>query len=122
MTKLLLCFLPILMFYPGADGDGKYAERMRLKQKLVHTADLQVFAPAEPAKWEKLGENIGYAISVSRLMELWMASPLHRKNILDPKFKYIGIGVSQDFDPKYFWVSTNFLGLAEGQQIVDGCK
>lgn len=40
------------------------------------------------------GENIacGY-LDAAGVMDLWMNSPGHRANILDPDFRYIGIGV-----------------------------
>lgn len=52
------------------------------------------------------GENIAaYYSDADAVMQLWMASPAHRANILNPAFTQIGIGVA--FNPnsqwKYYW-------------------
>lgn len=59
--------------------------------------------------WERLSENIagGYLTS-DEVVDAWMHSPGHRKNILDPKVNEIGIAFY--FDPKsrhgYYWVQN----------------
>ncbi|WP_426562762.1 CAP domain-containing protein [Angustibacter sp. McL0619] len=42
----------------------------------------------------RAGENIARArgYSAKRLVQLWMHSPEHRRNILDPRFNRIGVG------------------------------
>lgn len=48
------------------------------------------------------GENIAYGQQTAReVVDAWMDSPGHRRNILDPEFRYIGIGFSRDGD---YWV------------------
>jgi uncharacterized protein YkwD len=43
-----------------------------------------------------VGENIGYGpVSADAMMRMWMASPGHRANILNPRFTAIGIGAVQ---------------------------
>jgi uncharacterized protein YkwD len=43
-----------------------------------------------------VGENIGYGpVSADTMMAMWMASPDHRANILNPRFTHVGIGASQ---------------------------
>jgi uncharacterized protein YkwD len=43
-----------------------------------------------------VGENIGYGpVSADAMMAMWMASPSHRANILNPRFTTIGIGAAQ---------------------------
>jgi uncharacterized protein YkwD len=46
------------------------------------------------------GENIGYqtigldqSTWAKKMVDGWMARPAHRKNILDARFRYIGIGI-----------------------------
>jgi hypothetical protein len=46
--------------------------------------------------WSKLGENVGVGTNVSTLMKAFVNSPAHYKNIVDPAFNYVGIGVSYD--------------------------
>ena len=42
------------------------------------------------------GENIasGYNLTPKAVVEAWMKSDGHRKNILSPKFSYLGVGVA----------------------------
>ena len=42
--------------------------------------------------WSYCGENIGMNATPDGMFGSWMGSPGHRRNILDPKFREIGIG------------------------------
>ena len=61
------------------------------------------------------GENI-YQFPVRRdhkklaenLVDGWMKSPGHRKNILNPGFKYLGVGIARSGD--YIYATQNFGG------------
>ena len=55
------------------------------------------------------GENIamGYP-SPEAVMEGWMNSSGHRKNILDPDFEYIGVGLYEEYS-MYYWTQL-FIG------------
>lgn len=49
------------------------------------------------------GENLAYGFTTpERVVTAWMNSPTHKANIVDPDFKYIGIG-SYDNDGKVYW-------------------
>lgn len=61
-----------------------------------------------PATGGKAGENLNAgnaAVSPETVVASWMASPDHRKNILDPDFKFVSVGFI--FDPnssyKTYW-------------------
>lgn len=61
-----------------------------------------------PSTGGKSGENLNMgnaAVSPKTVVASWMASPDHRRNILDPDFKYVSIGFV--FDPntkhKTYW-------------------
>lgn len=61
-----------------------------------------------PATGGKSGENLNAgnaAVSPQTVVASWMASPEHRKNILDPDFKYLSVGFV--FEPgtknKTYW-------------------
>lgn len=45
------------------------------------------------APWLVLGENVGRGGSVQAVFDALMASPSHRRNILDGRFTHIGVGV-----------------------------
>jgi uncharacterized protein YkwD len=57
---------------------------------------------AHVGQWRSIGENIafmrGYDDPVKMAVDLWLDSPTHRKNMLDPNWKEsaIGVGVAQD--------------------------
>lgn len=62
------------------------------------------------------GQTIGahtYGSLARRMVDLWMASPSHRANILDPKVRMVGSGAGFRPDAPYcgqFYLSQNFAG------------
>ncbi|MES1240116.1 MAG: CAP domain-containing protein [Acidobacteriota bacterium] len=61
--------------------------------------------------WVTIGENIAFGqTSVAEVMETWLDSPGHRKNILTPAFAELGVGVAmgRGSDGKYqiYWVQN----------------
>ncbi|MFC7265164.1 CAP domain-containing protein [Streptomyces lutosisoli] len=51
--------------------------------------------------WSSYGENVAYGYSTpEQVMAAWMASPGHKRNILDCGFKEIGVGLAQ---PGSYW-------------------
>ncbi|HEY4575725.1 MAG TPA: CAP domain-containing protein [Thermoanaerobaculia bacterium] len=45
--------------------------------------------------WRAIGENIAEGqLSVDEVMSTWMHSPPHRKNILDPDYRELGVGLA----------------------------
>jgi hypothetical protein len=54
------------------------------------------------ANWRKLGENVGVGGDVDSLMNAFVNSPAHYKNIVDPQYNYIGVGVSYDGSGRMF--------------------
>lgn len=51
--------------------------------------------------WLKLGENVGTGPDVVAVMDAFVASPGHFRNIVDPAFTHIGVGVVWDGDRLY---------------------
>ncbi|MFG2617229.1 CAP domain-containing protein [Streptomyces sp. NPDC048507] len=52
-------------------------------------------------EWRTYGENVAYGYaSAAQVMEGWMNSPGHKRNILDCSYKEIGIGLAQ---PGQYW-------------------
>jgi uncharacterized protein YkwD len=48
---------------------------------------------AEKYKWASVGENVAYGYSTPQtVMEAWLASPGHCKNIMNPGFTELGLG------------------------------
>ncbi len=74
---------------------------------VLHNPD---FVAKVTADWQRLGENVGCGnVAVSALHDLFVASPAHYRNIVDPTFDSIGIGVAYDGDVMY--VTEQFMDL-----------
>jgi uncharacterized protein YkwD len=61
--------------------------------------------------WRAIGENIAYGqTSVDEVIETWLESPGHRRNILSPDFRELGVGLAlgRGRDGKYqvLWVQN----------------
>ena len=83
-----------------------HSRAMADRNTLFHTTNLWAAVRAfGPSTW---GENVGYAQWLRRLRTLWMQSGGHRENILNPRFRRIGIGVVKARG--VFWVTTIFYG------------
>ena len=49
-------------------------------------------------------ENVAYgAMDVSRVMKMWMDSPPHRRNMLDPRFNHFGVASATDGEGTRYW-------------------
>jgi len=52
-----------------------------------------------------VGENIAAGqTTVDQVMEAWEASPNHNANMLDPDYRYVGMGISTDARGRKYWV------------------
>lgn len=72
------------MTHRGADGSGP-------GRRIAHAG----------YDWSAYGENVAYGYATSReVMDAWMSSPGHRRNILTCDFKEIGIGLAR---PGNYW-------------------
>ena len=71
--------------------------------------DVRMARAGYPVKYG-WAENIAAGPTTAKaVMDMWMSSPDHRKNILDPKFHALGVGVAQATDGMLFW-TQNFGG------------
>lgn len=98
----------------AAPGTTDVARRWTLSlvqaDALSHNPDLVTDAQnAGSNDWTWLGENVGTgpANDEADLFAAYMASPHHRDNILDPRARYIGIGVIQVTDANGNQVAYN---------------
>jgi uncharacterized protein YkwD len=84
----------------------RHSKRMAERNRCFHTADLyDAVRTYSPSTW---GENVGAAGTLRRIRTLWMGSGGHRANILNPRFRRIGIGVVKARG--LLWVTTIFYG------------
>ena len=63
------------------------------------------------ANWKRLGENVGMGGSVDALHDAFVASPKHYENLVDPGFRFVGLGVSVNEEGTLF-VTQEFMELA----------
>ncbi|HVE45398.1 MAG TPA: CAP domain-containing protein [Acidimicrobiales bacterium] len=93
----------------------RWSGRMAAAGGISHNPDL---AGQAPANWARLGENVGIGPSVQALHEAFIASPLHFKNMIDPNFDWVGVGVVNG-PPGIIYVTVNFMRThAPAAQIV----
>lgn len=83
-----------------------WADHLAQEGELQHRPNHWEYYPSSiPAG----GENVLQAwddYSNARLVKMWADSPGHRKNLLDPDAKSVGIGVAKDKDGKLFVVQN----------------
>ncbi len=89
------------------DLDAKaqdWAEEMARDGKLSHSD----VGEGLDEGWWRVGENVGRGGAVNQLTEAFMASPTHRKNLTDPDFDLVGVGVVRTPDG-YIYVAQEFM-------------
>jgi len=77
----------------------RHSQRMADSGTIFHNGNLANEAPSD---WQSLGENVGMGPSCSDIHNAFMNSSSHRKNILDPKFNFVGVGVVTASDGTLF--------------------
>jgi len=66
-----------------------WAEHMAAVGAISHSN----LSDGAPSEWRRLGENVGRGPSVGAIHDALVASPEHYKNLTDPGFQTIGVGV-----------------------------
>ncbi|GGR01228.1 CAP domain-containing protein [Deinococcus ruber] len=61
-------------------------------------------------KWTNIGENFAAGYDVSQVVDAWIASPGHCKNLMSPKFHEIGVGYVYSVSAKYHTYYTQDFG------------
>lgn len=86
--------LAALIVAPGTtDMARDWALNQATKDLLYHNPNLVAGITTHGSRvWGTVGENVGRGWSADSLFEAYMNSPGHRANILDPDFRYLGIG------------------------------
>lgn len=79
---------------------------MARRYALYHTATLDdEVRPYDATVW---AENIGYARTLRRVVNMWMHSLPHRQNLLNRRLRFAAIGVAHAHG--WFWVTTPMYG------------
>lgn len=77
-----------------------------------HNPNLASDVSAGEDDWRKLGENVGVGPNVEVLHQAFVDSPGHYRNLVDPEFNYIGVGVVMGADGSMY-TAHQFMTLAE---------
>lgn len=70
-----------------------WAQTMKDSGGIFHTTNLSGGITSD---WEKLGENVGVGGTVDALFDAFVASPKHYENLVDPSYRWVGVGVVWD--------------------------
>ena len=84
-----------------------WAGEMAKADRISHNPNLST---AVKADWQKLGENVGVGMTVDKLHQAFIDSPTHYKNLVDPDWTHLGIGVVLGRDGAIF-TSHQFMEL-----------
>lgn len=93
----------------GAGGENIAIHPINKKQEIVFrsaeaTASLSKYA------WRNEGSRYTYKEFAADLVQRWLNSPSHRRNILSKQYKYFGVGcvLSNENDINVFFVTQDF--------------
>ena len=83
--------------------------------ELMHTGSngstpQQRIEAAGYTNWTSTGENFAAGYDVSQVVDAWLASPGHCKNLMSPKFREIGVGYVYSAAAKYHTYYTQDFG------------
>lgn len=84
---------------------------MARQDGLSHNPDLK----GQIADWRYLGENVGVGPTVASIQEAFEASPGHYANLVDPRYRNVGIGVAEARDS--VWVTVVFKTPRSGAAV-----
>src|SRR5437660_10893508 len=83
-----------------------WSQTMASAGHIFHNTNLATVAPSN---WMNLGENVGMGPTCDSIAQAFMNSPEHKRNILDPAFSTVGVGVVDAADGT-IWVTEDFMG------------
>jgi uncharacterized protein YkwD len=87
-----------------------WTDRMVSAGQISHNPNL---GSQVSGNWQKLGENVGVGYDVDGLMRAFINSPAHYRNLVDPDWTHVGVGVSHAGDGRIY-TTHNFMQLSGG--------
>jgi uncharacterized protein YkwD len=75
---------------------------------LFHSTTEQLRGALGSVRWSIGGENVGVGSSLESLQRAFMASRLHRENVLRPSFDHMAVGIARRDGA--LWVTVIFYG------------
>jgi uncharacterized protein YkwD len=85
-----------------------HSRAMAKQDRLFHSTSLS--AKLSFANWNTWGENVGAGMDAWGLYRAFMKSPDHRRNMLEGRFRRVGIGFVRDDADRILWVTMVFYG------------
>lgn len=87
---------------------AEWSRRMAMDGRISHNAEYLGDETFERLNAIRLGENVAVASSLEEVHDLFMQSPPHRGNILEPGFRLIGVGAFRS-DAGQLYLTEDFL-------------
>ena len=105
--------LPALVDYQAADTKAQaWAEHLAANPSIPPVlAHSNLTDGYQAGTWCHLGENVGAGPSIESIEPAFMASPLHRANILNRDYDHVGTGVATNATTGYVFVVQEFVDL-----------
>lgn len=86
-----------------------WADRMASENRIWHNPNL---GSSVTAYWQVLGENVGAGYEVPVIMQAFVDSPSHYRNLVDGRFDWVGVGVTWGSDGRLYTAHV-FMDLDE---------
>ena len=86
----------------------EHSAAMARKGYIFHSTEAQLRRALGDVNWSIGGENVGVGGSLKSLEEAFMASKLHRENILRKSFDHMAVGIVREDDA--LWITVIFYG------------
>jgi uncharacterized protein YkwD len=87
-----------------------WTERMVQAGQISHNPNL---GSQVSGNWTKLGENVGVGPDVDGLMQAFINSPAHYRNLVDPDWNYVAVGAVVAADGQIY-TTHNFMAKPDG--------
>ena len=81
---------------------------MARKGYIFHSTEAELRRALGDGNWSIGGENVGVGGSLESLEDAFMASKLHRENILRKSFDHMAVGIVRDDGA--IWITVIFYG------------
>lgn len=87
-----------------------WAEKMRQAGRISHAPNLSAGITSD---WQMIGENVGVGGDVDGLFKAFVESPTHYENLVEPSYRYVGVGVV--WDGNRMFTTHRFMSLRPKQ-------
>jgi uncharacterized protein YkwD len=84
-----------------------HSQQMADRGRIYHSSEGQLRRCAE-GRYSSLGENVGVGGSLYQVARAFWGSPSHRRNITDPAYRAVGVGVV--YKNGSYWITQFFAG------------